>query len=67
MDKDLPDAGGLQPPVCDSCHAEYAAELTIGLGDRLATVRCDSCGAYGNPRGFSGMSTYVRFYSVSGA
>ena len=41
--------------VCDPCHAEHAAELTIVSGRLVVTARCDSCGAYGNPREFSGL------------
>ena len=38
--------------VCDPCHAEHAAELTVVPGRLVVTARCDLCGVYGNPRGF---------------
>lgn len=41
--------------VCDHCHAQHHTELTIVPGDRLVTARCDTCGAYGNPREFYGL------------
>lgn len=41
--------------VCDPCFAEHVTELVIVPGERLVTARCDSCGSYGNPRGFSGL------------
>ncbi len=41
--------------VCDGCYGEHAAELTIVPGRLVVTARCDHCGAYGNPRGFSGV------------
>jgi hypothetical protein len=42
--------------VCDPCHGEHRSELTVVTGDRLVTARCGSCGIYGNPREFSGLS-----------
>ncbi len=52
--------------VCDPCHAEHEAELTIVPGDRLVTARCASCGAYGNPREFSGLRLGGRKGAYSG-
>jgi len=52
--------------VCDSCHAEHAAELILVPGRLVVTARCDSCGAYGNPREFSGTRLGGRKGSYSG-
>ena len=52
--------------VCDLCYAEHAAELTIVMGDRLVTARCDLCGIYGNPREFSGVRLGGRKGAYSG-
>jgi len=52
--------------VCDRCYGEHRAELTIVPGDRLVTARCDVCGAYGNPRGFSGVRLGGRKGAYSG-
>jgi hypothetical protein len=38
--------------VCDACYEDHASELVIVPGDWVVTVRCDSCGVYGNPRDF---------------
>ena len=35
-------------------------------GHHLVTARCDRCGAYGNPRGFSGLRAGGRHGAYSG-
>ncbi len=35
-------------------------------GDHLVAARCDRCGAYGNPRGFSGLRAGGRHGAFSG-
>jgi len=35
-------------------------------GDHLVTARCERCGAYGNPRGFSGLKAGGRHGAYSG-
>ncbi len=52
--------------VCDPCHAEHEPELRIVCGDVVVTARCDACGAYGNPRGFSGLRLGGRKGAYSG-
>jgi hypothetical protein len=52
--------------VCDPCHVEYAAELTIVPGRLVVTARCDACGIYGNPREFSGLKLGGRKGAYSG-
>ena len=52
--------------VCDPCHVEYAAELTIVPGRLVVTARCDACGIYGNPREFSGVRLGGRKGAYSG-
>lgn len=52
--------------VCDLCHAEHEAELTIVSGDSVVTARCDLCGIYGNPREFLGVRLGGRKGAYSG-
>ncbi len=52
--------------VCDLCYGEHEAELKIVPGDRVVAARCGSCGAYGNPRGFSGLRLGGRKGAYSG-
>ncbi len=52
--------------VCDSCHGEHTAELTVVPGLLVVTARCDLCGAYGNPREFSGVRLGGRKGAYSG-
>ena len=35
-------------------------------GEHLVTARCERCGAYGNPRGFSGLRAGGRHGAYSG-
>jgi hypothetical protein len=39
--------------ACDPCHEELASVLVIVPGEWVVTIRCDSCGVYGNPREFA--------------
>jgi hypothetical protein len=57
---------GSRVHVCDLCYWEHEGELTIVPGDRMVTARCDVCGAYGNPRGFSGLRLGGRKGAYSG-
>jgi len=57
---------GSRLTVCDPCYAEHRAELTIVSGNRVVMARCDLCGAYGNPRGFSGVRLGGRKGAYSG-
>ena len=57
---------GLRLPVCDPCFAEHAAELAVVPGDTVVTARCGVCGAYGNPREFSGLRLGGRKGAYSG-
>ncbi len=52
--------------VCDPCWEARRSELVIVPGDHLVTARCDRCGAYGNPRGFSGLRAGGRHGAFSG-
>ncbi len=52
--------------VCDPCYGEHRSILTIVPGDTVVTARCGSCGAYGNPREFSGLSLGGRKGAYSG-
>ena len=53
--------------VCDPCwEARRKAGLVIVPGDHLVTARCDRCGGYGNPRGFSGLRAGGRRGAYSG-
>ncbi len=52
--------------VCDGCYGEHQAELKIVPGDRVVVARCDRCGAYGNPRTFSGVRLGGRKGAYSG-
>ncbi len=52
--------------VCDPCHAEHEAELTVVPGDTVVTARCGLCGVYGNPRQFSGLRLGGRKGAYSG-
>ena len=42
--------------VCDPCWEDHAPELVIVPGDHVVVARCCSCGAYGNPREFEGVT-----------
>jgi hypothetical protein len=57
---------GSQVLVCDPCHVEHAAELTVVPGRLVATARCDACGIYGNLREFSGVRLGWRRGAYSG-
>jgi hypothetical protein len=57
---------GTRLTVCDLCWAEHADDLIIVPGDRVVAARCDSCGAYGNPREFSELSLGGRKGAYSG-
>ncbi len=59
-------AEGSRLLVCDPCHVEHEKELTIVPGDSVVTARCDACGAYGNPREFSGLRLGGRKGAYSG-
>ena len=52
--------------VCDPCWSEHEEDLGIVPGDHVVTARCDLCGAYGNPRGFSGVRLGGRKGAYSG-
>ena len=58
--------GGSRVRVCDPCWEEHTTELVIVPGDHLVTARCDLCGAYGNPRDFSGLRAGGRHGAYSG-
>ena len=64
--KTCPTPEGSRLLVCDPCHGEHAAELTIVMGDLVVTARCASRGAYGNPREFSGLRLGGRKGAYSG-
>ena len=58
---------GSRVRVCDPCwEASRKAGLVIVPGDHLVTARCDRCGAYGNPRDFSGLRAGGRHGAFSG-
>jgi hypothetical protein len=52
--------------VCDPCYGEHAAELSIVPGRLIVTVRCETCGVYGNPRDFWGLRLGGRKGAYSG-
>jgi hypothetical protein len=58
--------GGSRLLVCDLCYEEHASVLVIIPGDKVVTARCDSCGAYGNPREFAGVEPGGRKDAYSG-
>ena len=59
----LPD--GATAVLCDSCWRE-AGEPVIVPGTAVCTARCDGCGCYGNPGGFTGLAKGGRWGAYSG-
>ncbi len=57
---------GSRVRVCDPCWEARRSELVIVPGDHLVMVRCDRCGAYGNPRDFSELRAGGRHGAYSG-
>ncbi len=58
---------GSRVRVCDPCwEARKKGGLVIVPGDHLVAARCDQCGGYGNPRGFSGLRAGGRHGAFSG-
>ena len=57
---------GSRVRVCDPCWEARKAGLVIILGDHLVSARCDRCGAYGNPRGFSRLRAGGRHGAFAG-
>jgi hypothetical protein len=48
-------ASGERVRVCDPCHEALRINMTIVPGTLCVTAKCRSCGAYGNPRNFTGL------------
>lgn len=52
--------------LCDACYEILEQWFLVVTGDWVVVARCDSCGRYGNPREFSGVSLGGRKGAYSG-